>query len=794
MLRLGLRLTLRSGREAFVRLAVTTAAVAVGVALLLGVLAEFHAFQAQSSQPCWACTSGNPVPSTLPASGELWNNSVDFYQGQTLTRLNVAALGADAPVLPGISRLPAAGQYYASPALAALLRTVPADELGDRFPGTMIETIGQAGLTGPGQLAVYIGYSPTALNATGGTTWVTSIATAPAAEVFTPFFRYAFGIGVLAVIFPMLVLISTATRLAASRREERFAALRLVGGTPADIRMIAAVEAAVSAFFGAILGVVIWLLVQPLVAGGALIGTRYFSSTVTPAAWEYAAIVAGVPAIALVAALISLRRVQISPLGVSRRATPKRPTLWRLTALALGVALYLYGLSVTSHQSIGAATYPGLLLTMVGLVIAGPWFTWASARLFGSVSRGAAPLLASRRLADNPKAAFRSVTGLVLAVFLGTMVGALVPAVNATEASPTNASLSNVLLDQVGMSGPAATRLLSGLGAIGGTSVYPFYTVPPSAAGTSGSAGNGGNSGSGNAGSGSGNGGGSGPSAGGKGGSGGGSGGSGPIGRSGGGRSRIRPGKALLGGTTVVSCAVMRGLAVFGQCAPGAAAVQVNDGSMFGDNPLYNTKAFVSASDPAYHGALADLPLQAVLVRVNSPATLERVRTYLAVNAPPQVSSGPGQSPTPPRTFGETLQIRTQRAATLENLVYAAVALTLIVAGCSLAVAVGGGLVDRKRPFTLLRVGGTGVGVLAGVVLLEAAVPLVAATVLAAGIAYGTSVLAFVRLAPAGTAIPQLGQDYYALMGVGLLIAFGVIAVTLPLLRRMTLPGNVRFE
>jgi len=71
---------------------------------------------------------------------------------------------------------------------------------------------------------------------------------------------------------------------------------------------------------------------------------------------------------------------------------------------------------------------------------------------------------------------------------------------------------------------------------------------------------------------------------------------------------------------------------------------------------------------------------------------------------------------------------------------------------------------------------------------------LAAATVLAAGIAYGTSVLAFVRLAPAGTAIPQLGHDYYTLMGAGLVIAFGVIAVTLPLLRRMTVPGNVRFE
>jgi hypothetical protein len=66
--------------------------------------------------------------------------------------------------------------------------------------------------------------------------------------------------------------------------------------------------------------------------------------------------------------------------------------------------------------------------------------------------------------------------------------------------------------------------------------------------------------------------------------------------------------------------------------------------------------------------------------------------------------------------------------------------------------------------------------------------------VVAAGIAYGMSMWAFIRLAPAGTAIPRLGTDYYALMGIGLAVAFGVITVTLPLLRRMTSPGNVRFE
>ncbi len=743
MLRLGLRLTLRSGREAMVRLLVTAAAVAVGVALLLGVLAEFHAFQANASQPCWSCTTGTSVPSTLPASGDLWNVSADFHRGQTITRLDVAPLGSNAPVPPGISRLPAPGTYDASPALARLLRTVPDGQLGARFPGTLAGTIGDAALNGANDLVIYVGYTPKELATVPGTVWVTSIATAPAPEVFTPFFRYAFGVGVLAVLFPMLVLIAAATRLAAARREERLAAVRLVGGTPGDIRVIAAVESVVSAFFGAVLGIVIFLLVKPLLAGAAPIGTQYFSSEVTPTVWAYIAILAGVPVVAAFAALISLHRVQVSPLGVSRRATPKPPTAWRLTTLVIGVAVYAFGLAHTTHQSIGAPAYPGLLVTMAGLVLAGPYLTAVAARVFGRLTRGASALLAARRLADSPKAAFRSVTGLVLAVFFATMVGTFIPAVNATEATPAARALSNVLVDQVGLSTNAGAKLpswqrglspqagatlLRGLSAIGGATTYPMYslTAPP--------------------------------------------------------------------GGDIVTCSAMRGLAVLGQCAPGLAAVYADYENLLSDNPSDNAGPFVGASDPAYTGTLSSLRLNAVLVRANTPAVLERARTFLATHAPPNVPNGPGSSPTPPRTFGETLDIRLGRAATVEEIVYAAVALTLIVAGCSLAVAVGGGLVDRKRPFTLLRVSGTQVGVLFKVVLLEAAVPLVAATVVAAGIAYGTSLLAFVRLAPVGTAIPQLGHDYYALMGIGLVIACGIITVTLPLLRRMTTPGNVRFE
>ena len=149
---------------------------------------------------------------------------------------------------------------------------------------------------------------------------------------------------------------------------------------------------------------------------------------------------------------------------------------------------------------------------------------------------------------------------------------------------------------------------------------------------------------------------------------------------------------------------------------------------------------------------------------------------------------------TPPRTYGEAVAIRSGRAEVAQKLFDLAVTLTIVVAGCSLAVSIGGGLVDRKRPFTLLRVGGTPLGTLSRVVLLEAVLPLAAAVVAAAGIAYGMSVLAVIRLAPPGTPVPGLNGTYWATMGAGLAIALAAICVTLPLLGRMTTPASVRFE
>ncbi|HEX9032326.1 MAG TPA: FtsX-like permease family protein [Streptosporangiaceae bacterium] len=786
MYRLGLRLTLRSGREPFARLLVTAVAVAIAVGILLAVLADFHAFRVTSYRPSWESTTGQAVTAGYASAShsELWNYSNDIYRGQTIERLDVASLGPDSPVPPGVSKLPAAGQYYASPALAALIRSAPANQLGDRFPGRLTGTIGQAALTGPDELVVYIGYAPARLAGLPATMMVDRISTTAGRQVWTDYFRDAFLVGAIAFVFPILILVGTATRLAAARREERYAALRLVGATSRQIGVISSVDAVVSALLGTLAGIGIFTALRPVLAHAAITSERYFYSQVTPTALGYLAVLVAVPAASAIAALVSLRRVRISPLGVSRRVTPPPPSAWRLAPLLTGIVLFILGIVLTTKQKIGVPVFPGLIIILIGLVVGGPWLTAQAARLFGRLMAGTSSLLASRRLADNPKAAFRSVTGLVLAVFLGTLVAGLLPAVESITATPRATALSNVLLDGfmaapvcgnsvncTGNSpggGPGAlpgggqpsvslqrqrialdglppvigASLLSRLATFRGAAVIPIYSLPP-----------GGNLGV--------------PGPGGP--------GKGPI--------------SMPQYNAVISCAGLRELRVLGQCAPGRQAVKVNTLNLIqSDNPYYSSQPITSASNPAATGDVSKLYLQAVLIKVNGPAALERVRTFLVTHTP-QSASGAA-----PRTFGEAVQARQGVAATVQRLIDVAVVLTLVVAGCSLAVAVGGSLVERKRPFMLLRLTGTPTSALYRVVFLEAVLPLLAATIVAGGMAYGLAVLTVQKMAPAGTPVPVPGAAYYLTMGAGLVASLLVILASLPLLGRITGPGSMRFE
>jgi hypothetical protein len=778
MLRLGLGLVLRGGREARLRLALIAAAVAVGVVVLLTVMAGLHAFQATNDRPCWECTQGKALTghdTSHDADAELWNYSRDSFRGRPIKRLDVAALGPHAPVVPGIPRLPRAGQYYASPALARLLAATPRDQLGARFPGSPAGVIGRAALAGPQELIIIVGQTPAQLAASAATVRVDRIETQPAINYLRSLYRYGFGLAAIALLFPVLVLVGLATRLAAARREQRFAALRLVGATQRQISVIASVDALAGAVLGTLAGVGGFLLLRPLLAGVSITGSRYFPDLVTPAATGYVAVLVGVPLAAAAAALWSLRRVRVSPLGTTRRVTPPAPRAWRVLPLLVGLALFTAPLAAGRNRSSLPLVLVSLALIMIGLVVAGSWLTMQAARLVAKLTRGASGLLAARRLADDPKAAFRSVSGLVLAVFIGTAIAGIVPAVNASQRKPGGGTLSNVLrasFTQVSFcegncAGPTPTSLTSALGLAsrsGGELVdrlrsFPGVTVLAVYATTARPTR---------------------PAA------------AGPAGKEG---SPDGQGVPALP-QHVLDCASLLGFPALGRCAPGVRAVLVDfDVPAFRlllgtsdtlaverELPIINqrdTTAF--PSDPTR------LHLGGVLINTPGPATLERVRTLLSTYS--------GQSGTfnAPQTFGEIAATNSALYTQIQQATLAMVALTLLVAGCSVAVAVGGGLVERKRPFTLLRLTGAPTAALYRVVLLESIPPLLVAAVVAASAGLVVAAPVVDQVTSNGTvALP--GQGYFLSIGAGLTAALALILTGLPLLRRITEPTNARFE
>jgi hypothetical protein len=730
MIRLGLRLTLASGREAAVRLIVITVAVALGAGLLVTTVAGMNAVGAQNARNAWLNASAAPVnPDADPA---WWLLRGDYFDGERMGRVDVAATGPDSPVPPGIPRLPGPGEFYASPALSELLRTTPAAELGDRFPGPEIGTIGRSALPAPDSLIAIVGHGPAELAGQPGVTEVTSIPTDGRSRD-TVGLKTVLAIVSVALLFPVLMFIGTATRLAAARREQRFAAMRLVGATPRQVSAVSAIESAVAAVVGAAAGFGLFYLFRPLLAEVPFTGERFFVDDLSVGVAGILLVGLGIPAGAVLAALLALRRVRISPLGVSRGITRRPPRAWRLApaAMGLGALGYFVGWPPESTEAQIFAYLSAVLLVMVGLTLAGPWLTMLGSRLLAGRARRPAALIAGRRLADNPHAAFRAVSGLMLALFVTSVAtGAITTFVAERGAPPVDSvratSLAKTFWPEEraeGDPGPSADAIPAGrLAAIPGVENVTVVHQHP---------------------------------------------------------FDQRDGSVLPG---VIACAALADTPAYGGCAGGAEVAEVFSFLVDHDAPAAEPPVWPTASVPLER--LPELPVLSVVVDTDgSAAAIEQARTLLATTFPRGYFPG---------TIGESDAAGAQSLRQWQQLANVVILASLPIAGCSLAVSVAGGLTDRRRPFSLLRLTGVPLGVLRRVVLLESAVPLV----LVAALAIGTGLLAahlfLTSQLDYSLRPPELG--YYLVVVGGLVLSLGIIATTLPLLRRVTGPEAARAE
>ncbi|MFE9658357.1 FtsX-like permease family protein [Micromonospora sp. NPDC006431] len=732
MIRFALRLSVAGGREAAVRLVIIAAAVALGVGMLLTTIAGMNAVDAQNQRYGWLNTAAAPASSDASADPLWWLVREDYYHGASIGRVEVAALGPDAPVPPGIPHLPGPGEYYVSPALGTLLRTTPAAEFGDRYPGHEVGTIGPAALPSPDSLLIVIGRTPAELEPLGATKVTQIMTTSPSAcshgcyiGINGSGLTLVLSVVAAALLFPVLIFIGTATRLAASRREQRFAAMRLIGATPRQISVISAVESTLAAAAGTVAGFGLFFACRPGLARIPFAGEPFFAADLSLTVINVLAVALGIPLGAVVASVLALRRVQITPLGVSRRVTPKPPRVWRLIPLVAGLAELTWFIGRRPATTNGQITayLSGFVLILIGLVLAGPWLTMIGARVLAGRASRPATLIAGRRLADNPQAGFRSVSGLIVALFVTSVATGTITTYVANRGAPRTDSVAATSLSKTFWpeDGPAPTadQIPTGLATIPGVrSVTVVHRNPD------------------------------------------------PDGWHG-----------------LITCAELDRLAMYGSCPAGAQVAAV-PGDLIGMRAMDLTNdTYVWEAAATAPADVDRQPILSVVVNTTSRSAFEQARTML-INAFPL-----GRFPA---SVGEWEANSARQMVQFQQLANVVMLASLPIAGCSLAVSVAGGLSDRKRPFSMLRLTGARLSTLRRVVALETVVPLLLVAAVAIGMGFLAAHL-FLRAQLDYTLLaPHL--SFYLMVAGGLAVSLGIIASTLPLLRRITGPETARNE
>ena len=744
MIRLGLRLTLQSGREPMLRVLVTAAAVAFGVGLLLAALAGVNGLHAQTGRGAWLDTSAQASRPTSTSGRLWWLSSTDQFGNQAIDRIEVAATGPNAPVPPGLPHLPGPGDYFASPALTALLRSEPANELRDRFPGRQIGTIGAAALPSPNSLIIVIGHTTRQLSQAPGAVEVGAIQRTPAncyacqSTIGSgPVLQFILAGGAVALLLPVLILIATASRLSAARREERFAAMRLVGATPRQISVVSAVEAVVAAVAGVAVGFALFFVFRPLLYHVPFTGAPLAEGDLSLHWIDIVLAVIGVPVAAVVSARLALRRVQISPLGVTRRASSRPPRIVRIIPLLAGIAVLAYFDAAGKPGAIGGQLLEllaGFVLLVVGLVFAGPWFTTAGARLMANRASRPSTLIAGRRLLDNPKAAFRFISGLVIALFVASATIGALSSIAAASSSGGGSAGKDTLADPFCSFSTSNCPASAQVPSVPGHALAELRTTPGVHSVT---------------------------------------------------LVHQNPSQAPLRNSFgVVACDQLARTPAIGKCAPGATVANIGYflSNLLGHNSHASSTAWPSANLSV--ASAARLPVDAVVVATDgSSGSLERARTTLERAFPFQ------GTPVAVEAFDPS----TARLLTMiQDMTDVVIVASLIIAACSLAVNIAAGLGERKRPFSLLRLTGVPTALLHRVVALESALPLL--LVAAVSIVVGLVSAALYLHSQVGIAFSIPGIAYWSTVIGGLAASLAIIASTFPLLNRITGPEVARNE
>jgi hypothetical protein len=419
---LGLRFVRRPGPGGRAANLAALGATAVVALLVTFLIAGTFGLTQRSDRIGWRSTDSRNAQSAVGVVREV----EDMAAGKPLTRIDLAITdnqrNAELPPPAGLPHAPKPGEVFVSPAVAKLWA---AGELAKRF--SLPQPTGQlsaAGLSSPDELIVIRGVTPNTqgLRASDHPNYLeTWRGNAMDQRMSMLLILVAFGVAL--VLFPLLSLVGQAAGVAAKRREHRLAALRLAGATRSQVLLLSAVEQAVLGFLGAIVGLIGYTLISPLIARIPLGGGRWYVHDLTVSWWLVLVVLVAVPALSVISALIGLGRVSITPLGVVRGQTRKATSALRLVLLVIGPVM----LAIIGTRGAVLPLVIGIGMAALAVRIVGPWAVQLIGKLLARTANGPVVLLAGRRLADDPKAAFRPVAALVLSGFVTGFLALFMP-------------------------------------------------------------------------------------------------------------------------------------------------------------------------------------------------------------------------------------------------------------------------------------------------------------------------------------------------------------------------------
>lgn len=256
-------------------------------------------------------------------------------------------------------------------------------------------------------------------------------------------------IGLALLVVPLLTLGGSAARLSARRRDDRLAGLRLLGATPAMVAALTVIESTTLAALGVLGGAVLSLPASRLIGlipfRGEPLGAQAYLNGGGVALCALAVV-----ALAAVSAVLGLRGVVVSPLGVrTRQNAPKlhwmRFVLGTVVVAATFVAMSL--LRAMEAAVILIVLGAGFGATIAVLNLVGPLVLRVLAR--GQVRRAktARRLLAARAVLESPKAAWRQVSGVAMTSFVAVFAGVGVALLGTVSGGGTPSEAATLLTD-----------------------------------------------------------------------------------------------------------------------------------------------------------------------------------------------------------------------------------------------------------------------------------------------------------------------------------------------------------